>query len=139
MGNIEVTPELLANLKEKAGKATKGNWFSTCDNLLQPVVNCVALDRYESRIATFEDSPYSEKDADFIASANPAVMLALIAKIEQLEKEADWLSLALSKRGGSLDPFCCPPNKPYEPIIECVAEHGSCADCWRNAAKEAKK
>lgn len=88
---IEFTPELLADLKEKAEKATRGNWFVTCDNLLKTVVNCVALDRYESRITNLEDDPRSERNADFIAAANPDLILELIAKIEELESENQYL------------------------------------------------
>lgn len=82
---IEITPKLLAYLKNKAQNATKGNWFTTCSSKGDLIVSCVINDRYESRIANFEDTPYSERDAEYIAAANPAVMLALIARIEDLE------------------------------------------------------
>lgn len=62
--------------------------------------------------------------------------LELLDLVERLEKEANWLSLSLSKRGNT-EIFCCPENEPYKPIMECVAEHGSCANCWREAARKA--
>ena len=83
---IEITSELLTDLKEKAGKAMPGPW---------------ELDETPTDIATYYEI-YStdwmvadcEKDgasAAFIAAANPAVVLALIERIERLEKENEEL------------------------------------------------
>lgn len=136
---IEITPELLAELKEKAEKVTPGNL-----NILYPKdtdgMGTSISDVNGNIILSMRGRSINKRkfNSEYIAAANPDVILALIAKIEKLEKEADWLSLSLS-RGGSLDPFCCPENMPYKPITECLADHGSCVECWREAAKKAVK
>lgn len=83
----KITPELLADLKHKAERATSGNWFITCDMQGRLLLNCVACDRYESCIAVFPSPAYNEKDADYIAAANPETLSTLLAYIEKLQKE----------------------------------------------------
>ena len=77
----------LVRLKERAEKATPGEWQ-----------HCFARGRWDgwiideqNRDILKEVSNFRE-NAAFIAAANPATVLALIAEIEQLDKEADWLA-----------------------------------------------
>lgn len=87
---IEITPELLADLKDKAKKATQGEWkasqtkriYGGTDWKSTPVVE--TEDDYLLYMELLENSA---NDAEYIAAANPAVMLALIARIEELENE----------------------------------------------------
>lgn len=46
--------------------------------------------------------------------------IELLDMVERIEKEADWLSMSLAKRGNT-EIFCCPENEKYKPIMECVA------------------
>lgn len=59
---------------------------------------------------------------------------SLEKKVEEQKAMIDWLSLELSKMGNKI-PFTCPSRK-YKPIMECVSEYGSCANCWKEAAQE---
>ena len=72
------------------------------------------------------------KDAAYIATANPAVVLELIKDLRQARKERDWLAEKLES-----NTVCCLPENE-----ECGCSF--CSDCgyctyegWLNAAKEA--
>ena len=78
--SVKITPELLADLKDKAQKATHLKWQNnfdgiTCSNLV------LAIEEHSKahligRIMDFNN-------AEYIAAANPAVILALVARIEE--------------------------------------------------------
>lgn len=131
---IEITSEFLAVLKARAQKATEGYWFSTCNANLHPVVNCVVL-RYEISVALCPDARDGESNADYIAAANPAVVLALIEKIKRLEEEA-----------ATLASFCADicPNVPYHVNCQSCDDCPGTIDCknsdkpeaWREAARK---
>ena len=83
--SIEITPELLNNLRQKAEAATEGPWNRQ---------GLASLLRYAQKHGgPWNDDEYTdcslplpeEKDADYIAACNPAAILALIARIEELE------------------------------------------------------
>lgn len=63
--SIEITPELLAAIENKAKDATQGEWP--------------------------QDYPQGN-DLVFIAAANPSVILALIEHIKQMKREQVWLA-----------------------------------------------
>ena len=119
MDKIEITTELLSSLKAQAEKATPGPWERLHSDLhgysfgTPPPVGgppgAVILARM------LQVNP--ESNSAYIAAANPAVVLALIEKIERLEedfeaaarsaadesvkvarldKEADWLAMKLA-------------------------------------------
>lgn len=143
MKPIEITPALLSTIKEKAEKAMPGPW---------------EVDETPTDIGTFYEI-YStdwlvadcEKDgasATFIAVANPAVVLALIAEIERLEKqvelwqhdynvltehltglekEADWLANYIGEHA-------CVNGEPETTI--CPSRE-SCRNHWREATRKA--
>lgn len=92
---IEITPKLLADLKEKAKKATAGPLFTgIIGNHSIYTKNELAEDTI--KIGTCTENKDVANNANYMALSNPAVMLALIAKIEQLEKEADYLAERLN-------------------------------------------
>lgn len=72
--SIEITPELLNDLEHKARGTCGSRWVLVNGNELKPY-------HYRWTIAVFPDS----NDAKFVAAASPAVVLALIARIEELE------------------------------------------------------
>lgn len=88
---IKITPELLKDLKEKAEKATQGEW-----GILQPSQTggwgtCVSTDILTPNgniICSMKGSKRNQKiaNSEYIAAANPAVILALIDKIEEQNK-----------------------------------------------------
>lgn len=207
----------LNKLKELAQKATPGPWEQdACGGVYSEAREDIPLD-------IIDDCLQSPDDAAYIAAANPQTMLAMIAKIEELEKdnanlseyllgasnnldlygkainwiclalgiktptpidfffkdgarpiierikdinldmremqnyaakdreeinklekEADWLAEQLSYLANRLFSDAngnlvssCPENASYKPVFDCVAEHGSCKDCWRQAARKA--
>lgn len=99
---IEITSELLADLKDKAQKATAGPWvyYDECVYLAYDPSNKNRVHDWSSRhprfICDFDDGEYHQYEsteearanAHYVAAANPAVMLALIARIEELAQES---------------------------------------------------
>lgn len=138
---IEITPELLADLKENAKKATAGPWFygKDAENIgwQHPDSNRVYANLrnqnntiYGILVTVNYHVKSCDHTASFIAAANPTVMLALIDKIDQLEKESDWLAKRLTE-------FCDPDHDDQC----CALCRKNCDNVeikeWRNAAKEA--
>jgi hypothetical protein len=91
MSQIEITPALLSDLRQKAEAATQGPWNQ------QGLASLL-------RFAQKHDGPWNddeyidctlqlpeEKDADYIAAASPAVVLALVAEVERLRDRLDEL------------------------------------------------
>ena len=72
------------------------------------------------------------KDAAYIAAANPAAILELIAELWQARKERDWLVDHIIKYGDT-----CPSEEVWEKCTAEEAETHLCTACWLNAAKEA--
>lgn len=120
MDKIEITPELLAQLKEKAQKATPGDWMELCGNSV--ITHDYNIAAYVVRV----------DDARHIAAANPQVVLALIEEFGRLDKEADWLAMELEKREHGCE-WCGVSN--------CSRYTSPCGykgpDNWRNAARKA--
>lgn len=110
---IEITPELLADLKEKAEKAIPGPWIydDGCVYLAYDPPKENRVHDWSSSnprfVCDFDDDEYHQYEsgkearanAHYVAAANPAVMLALIAKIEELENANRALkSITVDKR-----------------------------------------
>jgi hypothetical protein len=74
--SIEITPALLSDLRQKAGAATPGEWL----------IGYGGMDGdYAVIISRFCGNEICvESYAEFIAAANPAVVLALVAEVERL-------------------------------------------------------
>ena len=114
-----MTDKELNELEEKAKAATPGPWDSGGVE--------VFLGGWNPHIAMCN----SEDNAEYIAAANPAVILELITELKQARKERDWLANTIS-----FDGQCNNPNN----IDKCIAEADkNCEDCWIQAAKESTK
>lgn len=84
----ELTPEVLADLRSKAEKATPGPWP---ENYVWGAVRHIArnVDRSlfcdDAEDATFNWNRYT--DGHYIAAANPATVLALLDEIERMRAD----------------------------------------------------
>ena len=123
-------------LEELAGKATQGEWSvddtgyvfrkpqaSSEEEKMPLVPMCRSMKQFDE----------SRFDGAFIAAANPAMILEMIAELRRLEKEADWLACQLEKKKHGCE-WC-------EERYECIPSQVSCGyegpDNWREAAREA--
>lgn len=95
MDKIEITPKLLAELKEKAEKATPGPWnicaATIAKNSFKSIiihgneqVAIVKTPRGLGRPGSTKD--IRERDAAYIAASNPSVILALIEAYENKQE-----------------------------------------------------
>jgi len=91
MSQIEITPALLNDWRQKAEAATQGPWNRQ---------SLASLLRYaQKHDGPWNDDEYidcslplpKEEDAGYIAAASPAVMLALVAEVERLRDRLDKL------------------------------------------------
>jgi hypothetical protein len=73
MSQVKITPALLADLRAKAEAATPGPWKWHDNGHSYSVEGPVRGNRLH--------------DSQHVAAANPAVVLALIARIEELEAD----------------------------------------------------
>lgn len=86
-----LTPELLADLRNKAGAATPGQWHTHGKECGAPEVvespsgPVACTDLSNDRLSREQE----QADAAHIAAANPAVVLALLDRIEALERDAE--------------------------------------------------
>jgi len=80
--SIEITPALLSDLRQKAEAATPGPWKWKNENGSFSVEGPIRKNRYY--------------DSNYIAAANPAVVLALVAEVERLRGTQDELAETLS-------------------------------------------
>lgn len=116
-----LTPEQLADLRQKANAATPGPWekHEHCSFVITP------------------DFPYIPKigstnmheDAAFIAAANPAIILKLLDRIDFLEKEVvSYKWVAEQAWGGEIPSPYPGHHSSYEKFIENM-EHHNCPCC----------
>ncbi|HDN7456112.1 TPA: ead/Ea22-like family protein [Salmonella enterica subsp. enterica serovar Eastbourne] len=86
-------------LREAAEKATPGNWRRTSSLFNGITVTPFSLCGEEVTLA----HTVEKRDAEFIAAANPATMLALLDELETKEEQrANWFRMA-QKLGEDLD------------------------------------
>lgn len=88
---VSITDELLAELEEAASKATPGGRIASSRRML-----CrIDIDSDSETLATvYGESGENLANAQLICLCNPATVLALIARIRELEKDAarlDWV------------------------------------------------
>ena len=104
--DVEVTPELLGTLERLAADAPQG-WWHTVIGSGQNLCTALAAEREEPPYVTFvadflPDYVLSGPDASwahadhrpamkFVEAANPAVMLALVKRIRELESDIEEL------------------------------------------------
>lgn len=90
----------VAMLKEAMEKISQVEWYSLCVGT--DVYAVFAKSKPEAIVAITHTDEEGTKiglgknTAQYIAFANPATVLELIAEIEALEKEADWLAEQLA-------------------------------------------
>lgn len=83
----------LAEIKETAEKATPGQWIYMPNRIHGVESHCIGVEESFVCVAStgdIGDKEYDKQsivDAEFIATANPATVLALAARIEELEAE----------------------------------------------------
>jgi hypothetical protein len=82
MSQIKITPALLADWRQKAEAAGGGEWkvYNASDG---------SIFIYEDIEGSHLAEMWSAKDADHIAAASPAVVLALVAEVERLRNRLD--------------------------------------------------
>jgi len=100
MSQIEITPTLLSDLRQKAEAATEGPWkvIETPRPDYSEDLRIVPCDAYGNSRG---DGPIGDvfggykrpvaENAAHIAAANPAVVLALVAEVERLRDRLDEL------------------------------------------------
>lgn len=85
-----LSPEALAELRAKAKAARPGPWTWTEDGTRQLVSQTAVDSEGEPEIVINDPNVFhwetGEEDKAFIAAVNPAVVVALLDKIEALEK-----------------------------------------------------
>jgi hypothetical protein len=79
MSQIEITPAFLSDLRQKAEKVEPNDYILT-DGLV--------IKSESFKDLTIADCAFSD-DAEFIAAASPAVVLALVAEVERLNFALD--------------------------------------------------
>lgn len=102
MSGIEITPEMLDELKFKSRAATPGPWitYDMSFNDSNGDLRILAADGYGRKRS---DPPIGDifgpqtRNAAFIAAANPAVVLALVAEIERLNQRYDEQKLLATR------------------------------------------
>lgn len=81
MSKVEITPELLADLKTKAERVTNTQWSLVGGKAIGVEDTFGFAGGIPAPVALTEDA----RDAEYIAAANPQTMLALIEYIQKLE------------------------------------------------------
>jgi hypothetical protein len=81
MSQIEITPALLADLRQKAEAYDLKEWVVDDQNVMAGV-------GYNTE---FIAETIAKPDAEYIAAASPAVVLALVAEVERLRDRLEEL------------------------------------------------
>lgn len=139
MHKIEITPELIAELKKKAQAATPGPWVKAGSDVKTSDGGSICL------YTTWQH------DARYIAAFSPDIVLALLDHIGMLEKQADWLAENMADIEDEEGLPYCPHATPFIPefcdydieqaddayfggYLPCT---GITKNCWRGAARKA--
>ena len=110
-----MTDTELDALEAKAKAATSGPWWELDTEKDTTVDNQIV------------------KDSIYIAAANPAVILELIAELRQVRRERDWLASQLEGACYSAE------DAEYCSLHDCNDCKYTSAKVWLEAAKEAVK
>lgn len=98
----------IKRLKDLALKVNRGRWKN--NDLFVWAEWEYDLPGEEPFTNIYEDEPvanaFDKLDAQYIAAADPWIALWLIAEIERLEYEADWLADRLASVSGLYPPSC---------------------------------
>lgn len=128
---MEITTELLADLKAKAEAATPGPWVTgpeECEDQRQ--IFAQREDDHSIHDWQIAETKYAGTATDpaYIAAVSPDVLLALIARVERLEREANWLARKMAD--SSILKVPCHQNCNWCDKA-CMQQH------WRKVARKA--
>jgi hypothetical protein len=108
--SIEITPKLLADLRQKAEAATPGEWLIGYGGMAGDDYAVIITRFWKNEICELNPRSYRRENAEFITACNPAVMLALVAEIERLRDRLDDLECP---NCGNQPKFCmCEVEQP---------------------------
>lgn len=157
MSKVEITAELLADLKARAQKATPGPWYRNGVQIQTASQVSIAASLYcpeKHALKTAED------DATYIAAASPDMVLALIEEIERLkedfdaaarsaadesvkaqglEQQAEWLARKLFEvcRSNGCENTCAGKVIRCSRLKYRLCPVDGCINSWREAARKA--
>ena len=89
--SIEITPALLADLRQNAEAATPGEWLIGYGGMAGDDFAVIISRFWKNEICEMNPRSYRRENAAHITAANPAVVLALVAEIERLRDRLDEL------------------------------------------------
>jgi Ead/Ea22-like protein len=99
MSDAPMTPAHLSELKRVAEEATPGPWFRTMTPFGYAVENVTkAACMFDDNGAPRAFTNLSETDATFIATFNPATVLQLLARLDEVERVAEAALVERLKR-----------------------------------------
>ena len=103
---IEITNDFLSSLKDKAEKAHKAPWSVETGFNDEICIMKSVEDDHSVKQFQLAEMKYigTREDAEYMAAANPAVVLALIDHIKQMEKQQVWLAEQI---------LCCSDENTY--------------------------
>src|SRR5574344_1131818 len=103
INDTQITPVMMAGLEAAAKAATPGPWVTSqaghlngaviCGNRHIAMVNYCVCREVDKRVTNTEDN------AEYIVSAQPSVMLAMIAELRKLKAMCEWLSENVRSEG----------------------------------------
>ena len=133
-----MTDAQLATLEAAAKAATPGPWVTDYRQryVFAEGVNVCEIRGYGELIHMVPESDVIEQmrnNAAFIATANPAAVLELIAELRQVRRERDWLASQLEGACYSAE------DAEYCSLHDCNDCKYTSAEVWLEAAKEAVK
>ena len=124
----------LDQLEAAAKAATPGPWVNTAGYKIEVAAtgtHCAsAWERYTYEPDKEITSEKALANAAYIAAANPAVVLELVAELRKAQDERDWLANDIATKDGN-----CPPILQDCTGIVCTTD--VCKKCWLKAAREA--
>jgi hypothetical protein len=103
MSQIEITPALLSDLRQKAEAATPGEWLIGYGGMAGDDYAVIITRFWKNEICELNPRSYRRENAEFITACNPAVMLALVAEVAKLK--VDLLETQIQRAEGVLRMF----------------------------------
>lgn len=88
-------------LRRVAEVATPGPWVQR--GRADPTMVLESRNGYRVADCLYGEHPCTSPDAEFIAAANPATVLALLDRVERLEKSITAHKEAMDHHGGDID------------------------------------
>src|SRR5574344_2626965 len=93
----------MSELEAKTKAATQGTWVTSQAGHLNGAVNCgnrhIAMVNYCVCREVDKRVTHTEDNAEYIVSAQPSVMLAMIAELRKLKAMCEWLSENVRSEG----------------------------------------